>query len=138
MKAIKDSGVEISGKLRTLKSLLAIWHKAKKKVLLFSYSTQTLDILQKFLAKLNYSFLRLDGKTQMNERGKIIEEFHNDKNKFIFLISTKAGGLGLNLTGINSFFIHFFSCPWCSIFLFSLKFLLPRLIIGSCECSCCF
>jgi SNF2 family DNA or RNA helicase len=60
-----------------------------------------LDILQKFLQQLNYSFVRLDGKTSMNERGPIIEQFHKDKGIFIFLISTKAGGLGLNLTGMR-------------------------------------
>lgn len=68
-------------------------------VLLFSYSTGVLDILQKFLQHLSYSFVRMDGKTNMNERGNIIETFHKDKNVFVFLISTKAGGLGLNLTG---------------------------------------
>lgn len=89
--------------------------------MLFSYSTQTLDILQKFLAKLNYSFLRLDGKTNINDRGKIIEEFHNDKSKFIFLISTKAGGLGLNLTGIINFPVYVY---------FNLNFLISDLLIS--------
>ena len=87
------------GKMQTLKQLLRMWHKKQQKVLLFSYSTQMLDILEDFVTRLAYSHLRLDGSTPQARRQKLVDEFNSTpaSQKFLFLLSTKAGGLGINL-----------------------------------------
>ena len=71
------------------------------KVLLFSYSTALLDILEPFAQSLAYNYLRLDGKTRTESRQDLVEQFNTDPDVFLFLISTKAGGVGLNITGAN-------------------------------------
>ena len=71
------------------------------KVLLFSYSTALLDILEPFAQSLAYNYLRLDGKTRTESRQDLVERFNSDPDVFLFLISTKAGGVGLNITGAN-------------------------------------
>ena len=71
------------------------------KVLLFSTSTVLLDILEPFAQSLAYNYLRLDGKTRTEARQDLVERFNSDPDVFLFLISTKAGGVGLNITGAN-------------------------------------
>ena len=65
------------GKMQTLKQLLRMWHKKQQKVLLFSYSTQMLDILEDFVTRLAYSHLRLDGSTPQARRQKLVDEFNS-------------------------------------------------------------
>jgi SNF2 family DNA or RNA helicase len=68
------------------------------RVLLFSQMTRMLDILEDFLSHLGYSFSRIDGSTSAADRQKQIAEFNSPQSQdFIFLISTRAGGLGINL-----------------------------------------
>ena len=82
-------------------------HKERHdKVLLFSSSCQLLDILQQMVISQGYSYNRLDGSTPLHERQTMVKEFNGDSNKFVFLISTKAGGLGLNLTSANIVIIY--------------------------------
>ncbi|PRP85625.1 hypothetical protein PROFUN_06414 [Planoprotostelium fungivorum] len=88
-------------KLKVLKSLLPIWNKKKEKVLLFSYSTRVMDILAKFLRKEKHTFHRLDGSTSLANRQKLVDNFNSSPSVSVFLISTKAGGLGLNLVSAN-------------------------------------
>ena len=71
-------------------------------VLLFSYSTQMLDILEAMVMRKGYIYLRLDGTTPAAKRGKLVDDFNNIEEKFIFLLSTKAGGLGLNLVSATA------------------------------------
>lgn len=87
------------GKLLVLKTLLRKWKRAKHKVLFFSNSTVLLDIVESFILKLNLRSLRLDGDTPQQERQALCKEFNEDKHVFLMLVSTKAGGVGLNLTG---------------------------------------
>ena len=89
------------GKLLALEKLLAIWKRADDKVLLFSCSVRLLDILEKFLARQGYVFCRLDGSTPTNERQRVVDDFNTSGSMFIFLLSTKAGGVGLNITSAN-------------------------------------
>lgn len=60
-----------------------------------------LDILQRFVEFLGHTFLRLDGNTPPSKRLKIVTQYNTDPEKFIMLLSTKAGGLGINLTSAN-------------------------------------
>ncbi len=67
-------------------------------MLVFSHSTATLDIIQNHCRISGWEHLRLDGKTPSSSRQGLVDKFQKNDNIFLFLISTKAGGLGLNLT----------------------------------------
>lgn len=88
-------------KLNTLKRILEESFFNKNKCLLFSQFTMCLDILETFMQKLGYKYLRLDGSTLIEDRILSTDEFQLNNNVFVFLLSTKAGGLGLNLTAAN-------------------------------------
>ncbi|XP_036396796.1 chromodomain-helicase-DNA-binding protein 1-like [Megalops cyprinoides] len=89
--------VEASGKLLLLDSMLEFLYKGGHRVLLFSQMTRVLDILQDFMEYRGYSYERLDGSVRGEERNLVIKNFRS-KDVFIFLLSTRAGGVGLNLT----------------------------------------
>jgi superfamily II DNA/RNA helicase len=108
---IRDSSIMgqhliLSGKLRTLKSLLNKFQYQKDKVLVFSYSTDTLDLIESQVKLSGFNYLRLDGKTQTSNRQMLVDKFQNDEKITLFLISTKAGGMGLNLTAANRVIIY--------------------------------
>ncbi|CAG7723285.1 unnamed protein product [Allacma fusca] len=90
-----------SGKMVVLETLLKLWRKQDHKVLLFSQSRQMLCILENFVRLQNYSYLRLDGSTTIGSRQPLIKKFNEDPSIFIFILTTKVGGLGVNLTGAN-------------------------------------
>lgn len=69
-----------------------------RKVLIFSQFTQLLDILERVMDTLQLRFLRLDGATKMEDRQVLIDQFNEDQDITVFLLSTKAGGMGINLT----------------------------------------
>lgn len=76
-----------------------IYYFNKKKI-------RILDILEEFLSRLGYKFVRLDGATPVLDRQMLIDEFVNDKDIFVFLLSTRAGGLGINLTAADICIFH--------------------------------
>ncbi|KAI5957164.1 FUN30 [Candida jiufengensis] len=95
-----------SGKVKELKKILdIIINKKKEKVLIFSLFTQVLDILEKVLSIFNFKFVRLDGSTKVEERQETIDLFYEDQQIPIFLLSTKAGGFGINLVAANNVII---------------------------------
>lgn len=95
-----------SGKVNKLCEILHhIIVEKKEKVLIFSLFTQMLDILEMVLSTLNYKFLRLDGSTQVNDRQSLIDKFYEDDKIPIFILSTKAGGFGINLVCANNVII---------------------------------
>jgi len=65
-----------------------------------------LNILEEFLSCLGYKFLRLDGSTPVLDRQMLIDEFNTNKDIFVFLLSTRAGGIGINLTSANVCIFH--------------------------------
>lgn len=65
-----------------------------------------LDILEWALDVMGFSYTRLDGSTQVSDRQSLVDEFNNDPNIFVFLLSTRAGGQGLNLTGADTVILH--------------------------------
>ena len=96
------ASTEHCGKLRTLEILLTKWYADRDKVLLFSYSTRLLNILENFLIARQWTFARLDGSTKHCDRQRLVNNFNRHGSAtFVFLISTKAGGVGLNLTAAN-------------------------------------
>ncbi|KAK6528081.1 hypothetical protein TWF281_009338 [Arthrobotrys megalospora] len=94
-----------SGKMQIVKGLLKAWEKDNLKCLVFSQGTQMLDILEKFVKKAKYSYLRLDGTTDIKSRQSMVDQFNNDPTLQVFLLTTKVGGYGLNLTGATRIII---------------------------------
>lgn len=98
-RGVKDD-FTLSWKVPILLEILDQCKKLGDCVLLFSHSMVALDYLENELRMKKFSFVRLDGRTQMAERQNIVRRF-NKGSIDIFLISTKAGALGLNITGAN-------------------------------------
>ena len=92
-----------SMKLKILDVLLKKIHsETDSKVLIFSQMTSLLNILDDYCRYRKFAYLRMDGQTSSEERDKRISEFQNpESDKWIFLISTRAGGLGINLHAAN-------------------------------------
>uniref|UniRef100_A0A8C2N4U3 DNA excision repair protein ERCC-6-like 2 n=1 Tax=Cricetulus griseus TaxID=10029 RepID=A0A8C2N4U3_CRIGR len=95
------SDPKYSGKMKVLQQLLNHFRKHRDKVLLFSFSTKLLDVLQQYCMASGLDYRRLDGSTKSEERLKIVKEFNSTKDVNICLVSTMAGGLGLNFVGAN-------------------------------------
>lgn len=92
-----------SGKFLILdRFLYQIRTQTNDKIVLISNYTQTLDLIEKMCRNKRYGCLRLDGTLGINKRQKLVDQFNNpDGNEFIFLLSSKAGGCGINLIGAN-------------------------------------
>ncbi|GAA6107372.1 DNA excision repair protein ERCC-6 isoform X1 [Tachysurus ichikawai] len=95
-----------SGKLIVVESLLRLWFKQGHRVLLFTQSRQMLEILEVFVRENGYTHLKMDGTTAIASRQPLITQYNESKNIFIFLLTTKVGGLGINLTGANRVIIY--------------------------------
>lgn len=99
--------VRASSKLRIMDLLLKKLHKGGHKVLIFSQFTSMLNILEDYCGLRKYSYVRLDGGTDPIERADNIERFQTQsKDTFIFLLSTRAGGLGINLTRSDTVILY--------------------------------
>ncbi|XP_078429720.1 DNA repair/recombination protein isoform X2 [Wolffia australiana] len=95
--------VELSGKMQVLARLLAnLRLKTDDRIVLVSNYTQTLDLFTQLCRERRYPYLRLDGTTSIGKRQKLVNRFNDpSKDEFVFLLSSKAGGCGLNLIGGN-------------------------------------
>jgi SNF2 family DNA or RNA helicase len=92
---------EFCGKWKVLRKLLRWWHSNGDKVLIFSHSVRLLKMLQMLFHHTSYNVSYLDGSMSYEDRAKVVDEFNADSRQFVFLISTKAGGVGLNITSAN-------------------------------------
>ncbi|EXJ62102.1 hypothetical protein A1O7_02535 [Cladophialophora yegresii CBS 114405] len=93
---------EYCGKWRVLKKLLTFWHdQGGNKVLIFSHSVRLLRMLQNLFISTQFNVTYLDGSMAYDERYKAVRDFNTDPSQFVFLISTRAGGVGLNITSAN-------------------------------------
>ncbi|KAI8368638.1 SNF2 family N-terminal domain-containing protein [Choanephora cucurbitarum] len=93
---------ERSGKMVVVKALMKMWKQQQHRVLLFCQTRQMLDILELMIRRhTNYRYLRMDGTTPVNQRIALVNEFNETNHIFVFLLTTKVGGLGLNLTGAD-------------------------------------
>ncbi|RUP44327.1 P-loop containing nucleoside triphosphate hydrolase protein, partial [Jimgerdemannia flammicorona] len=95
------SDPENCGKWKILQKLLKNWERQESKVLLFSYSVRLLNMLEKLMISEGYAYCRLDGTTPVHQRMDVVDKFNTSPSKFVFLISTRAGGVGLNVTSAN-------------------------------------
>jgi SNF2 family DNA or RNA helicase len=98
---VNYSNPEFCGKWKILKKLLRFWHANGDKVLVFSHSVRLLKMLQMLFMQTSYNISYLDGKMTYEDRAKAVDDFNSDPRQFVFLISTKAGGVGLNITSAN-------------------------------------
>lgn len=103
---IDNDLIKCSGKLLVLDAMLAKLKAQSHKVLLFSTMTMILDMIENYLSLRDYNYVRLDGQTKIEVRKQIINVFNNDPDMFLFLISTRAGGVGLNLMGADTVIIY--------------------------------
>ncbi|CAF0863016.1 unnamed protein product [Adineta ricciae] len=99
--------IKASGKLDLLAKMLKKLKEQGHRVLIFSQMTRMLDILEDFLEYLGYKYERMDGKTAGSERQDAIDRFNAPgAEQFCFLLSTRSGGLGINLATADTVIIY--------------------------------
>uniref|UniRef100_W5L7X1 DNA helicase n=1 Tax=Astyanax mexicanus TaxID=7994 RepID=W5L7X1_ASTMX len=99
-----------SGKFSLLTRLLAELKEKGDRVVLFSQFTMVLDIVEVLMEHLGHEYVRLDGSIPMAERIGLIDKYNTDPEVFVFLLSTRAGGQGINLASANTVIIHDIDC----------------------------
>jgi DNA excision repair protein ERCC-6 len=96
---------ERSGKLKVLAQVLDVWKTQGHRVLIFTQTQQMLDIIEKYVTNKGFSYRRMDGSTPVRQRMALIDEFNESSHVFVFILTTKVGGLGTNLVGANKVII---------------------------------
>ncbi|ORX87384.1 hypothetical protein BCR32DRAFT_260626 [Anaeromyces robustus] len=105
--------VDNSGKMAILDKLLVHLKANGSRVLLFSQMSRMLDILEDYCLWKGYDYCRIDGQTSHDDRIQSIDEFNKpDSSKFIFLLTTRAGGLGINLATAD--IVIMYDSDWCA------------------------
>jgi len=95
-----------SGKLQVLSKILPLWHKQGHKVIIFTQWRKMLDIIEQFTNMQGWKYARLDGNTNIASRQILVDKFNKDPNYFCFLMTTRTGGVGLNITGANRVLLY--------------------------------
>nr|AMP82932.1 CHD3-type chromatin-remodeling factor PICKLE [Catalpa bungei] len=105
---LHEMRIKASAKLTLLHSMLKVLHKEGHRVLIFSQMTKLLDILEDYLAIQfgNKTYERVDGSVSVAERQAAIARFNQDKSRFVFLLSTRSCGLGINLATADTVIIY--------------------------------
>ena len=98
------------GKLQTLAKLLRKLQAGGHRALIFTQMTKVLDILEQFLNIHGHKYLRLDGSTKIEQRQILTDRFNNDTRILAFILSSRSGGLGINLTGADT--VIFYDLDW--------------------------
>ncbi|SPN98759.1 related to DNA-dependent ATPase DOMINO B [Cephalotrichum gorgonifer] len=99
-----------SGKLAKLDELLFKLKNEGHRVLLYFQMTRMIDLMEEYLTYRNYKYCRLDGSTKLEDRRDTVHDFQTRPEIFIFLLSTRAGGLGINLTAADT--VIFYDSDW--------------------------
>ncbi|KAG0303580.1 hypothetical protein BGZ98_006511 [Dissophora globulifera] len=104
---VHKSLIEAGGKLELLHNMLPKLKQNGHRVLIFSTMTRLLDILEDYLNGEHYNFVRLDGSTSSADRQARIDKYNApDSDVFVFLLSTRAGGVGVNLATADTIIIY--------------------------------
>ncbi|VUC24766.1 unnamed protein product [Clonostachys rosea] len=98
------------GKLQVLDGLLRKLQAGGHRALIFTQMTKVLDILERFLNIHGHKYLRLDGATKVEQRQILTDRFNHDPRILCFILSTRSGGLGINLTGADT--VIFYDQDW--------------------------
>lgn len=105
-KSSKYGAPEKSGKMQVVKALVELWKTQGHRTLLFCQTRQTMSILQSFLTKLDTKYMKMDGTTPIAQRQALVDTFNTDTSYQVFLLTTRVGGLGVNLTGADRVIIY--------------------------------
>ncbi|CAK82325.1 unnamed protein product (macronuclear) [Paramecium tetraurelia] len=105
-----DSLIASSSKLLQLDRLLKDLKQKQWRVLIFCQMTRMLDILEEYMLHKGYTYFRMDGQCQINDRRDMVNEFQQNDKIFAFLLSTRAGGLGITLTQADA--VIFYDNDW--------------------------
>ncbi|KAG5363057.1 SWI/SNF-related matrix-associated actin-dependent regulator of chromatin subfamily A containing DEAD/H box 1 [Yarrowia sp. B02] len=103
--SLKDEPWMDAAKVKKLAEMLPVMKENNDRVLIFSQFTQCLDILESVLDTLGIAYLRLDGQTPVEARQDMIDKYYEETDITVFLLSTKAGGFGINLACANTVII---------------------------------
>ncbi|KAL5240608.1 hypothetical protein ACI65C_008018 [Semiaphis heraclei] len=106
----KQSLVTDCGKLKILDGLLTTLKQENHRVLIYSQMTRMIDILEEYMWYKKLRYMRLDGSSKISERRDMVADFQNRSDIFVFLLSTRAGGLGINLTAADT--VIFYDSDW--------------------------
>ncbi|TYI16644.1 hypothetical protein ES332_A08G269000v1 [Gossypium tomentosum] len=98
------------GKLQELEILLRRLKSEGHRALIFTQMTKMLDILEAFINIYGYTYMRLDGSTQPEERQTLMQRFNTNPKIFLFILSTRSGGVGINLVGADT--VIFYDSDW--------------------------
>lgn len=98
------------GKLQKLDALLRTLQAGGHRALIFTQMTRVLDILEQFLNIHGHRYLRLDGSTKIEQRQILTDRFNSDTRILAFILSSRSGGLGINLTGADT--VIFYDLDW--------------------------
>ena len=98
------------GKLARLDALLAELRAGGHRVLIYFQMTRMMDLMEEYMTYRNYKYLRLDGSTKLEDRRDRVHDFQTRPDIFVFLLSTRAGGLGINLTAADT--VVFYDSDW--------------------------
>lgn len=105
-----NSFISDSGKLSTLDKLLFKLKEEGHRVLIYFQMTKMMDLFEEYLVKKEYNYLRLDGSSKINHRKELVEEWQKNSDVFVFILSTRAGGVGINLTAADT--VIFYDSDW--------------------------
>ncbi|XP_028677785.1 chromatin-remodeling ATPase INO80 isoform X1 [Erpetoichthys calabaricus] len=106
----KESLITDSGKLHTLDLLLTRLKSQGHRVLIYSQMTRMIDLLEEYMVYRKHTYMRLDGSSKISERRDMVADFQSRTDIFVFLLSTRAGGLGINLTAADT--VIFYDSDW--------------------------
>ncbi|XP_063977113.1 chromatin-remodeling ATPase INO80 isoform X2 [Diachasmimorpha longicaudata] len=106
----KQTLVTDAGKLSVLDSLLKRLKEQGHRVLIYSQMTKMIDLLEEYMYHRKHTFMRLDGSSKISDRRDMVADFQKRADIFVFLLSTRAGGLGINLTAADT--VIFYDSDW--------------------------
>lgn len=101
-----DAIADQSGKLQVLSKILPLWKQQGHKVIIFTQWRKMLDIIERFSNMQGWNYARMDGNTNVASRQRLVDKFNNDESYFCMLMTTKTGGVGLNITGANRVLLY--------------------------------
>lgn len=106
----KNQLVSDAGKLTVLDSLLKRLKERGHRVLIYSQMTKMIDLLEEYMWHRKHKYMRLDGSSKISARRDMVADFQARTDIFVFLLSTRAGGLGINLTAADT--VIFYDSDW--------------------------
>lgn len=106
----KELLVTDSGKLQVLDKLLKKLKMEGHRVLIYSQMTRMIDLLEEYMWHRKHTYMRLDGSSKIADRRDMVADFQTRSDIFVFLLSTRAGGLGINLTAADT--VIFYDIDW--------------------------